>query len=353
MLEFRELDRALPLDLLHADGCQPIFDWFVDAAWTAGKVRTDSYDGVVWTPPKWEWVDPLKDVQGEKLETISGFKTLSSILRERGLDPDEVFKEYADERAKLKELGLTFDTSSITAKQVDSATDCTGRAASARRRQPAARHPSRAFHLETTMKKIRLADGGRMDIPMQTRLAPVGTVDTKARTAELVWSRGARVQRYDWWNDETYFEELSMDPAHVRLGRMQSGAPLLDTHNRWRPLRRARRGRERDGGERRGPRHGALLRARRGEPIFNDVAAGIIRNVSVGYVVHKYEQSRTPDGVLVMRAVDWEPSEISLVPVGADAGAGVRVRAAAAAAHLPLRNLSTRRSPPPQERIPA
>jgi lambda family phage portal protein len=111
MLEFRELVELFRWIYFVPMVCQPIFDWFVDAAWTAGKVRTNSYDGVVWTPPKWEWVDPLKDVQGEKLETISGFKTLSSILRGRGLDPDEVFKEYADERAKLKALGLVFDSS--------------------------------------------------------------------------------------------------------------------------------------------------------------------------------------------------------------------------------------------------
>jgi hypothetical protein len=99
--------------------------------------------------------------------------------------------------------------------------------------RPAIRYSRRPAATVTSMKKIRLAEGGRMDIPLQTRLAPVGTVDTKARTAELVWSRGARVQRYDWWNDETYFEELSMDPAHVRLGACRAGAPLLDTHNRW------------------------------------------------------------------------------------------------------------------------
>ena len=62
----------------------------------------------------------------------------------------------------------------------------------------------------------------RLDIPLQTRLAPIGTVDAKARTADLVWSTGARVKRYDWMRDTVYMEELSMDPAHVRLGRLQT-----------------------------------------------------------------------------------------------------------------------------------
>lgn len=138
MLEFRELVELFRWIYFVPMACQPIFDWFVDAAWTAGKLRTNSYD-VLWTPPKWEWVDPLKDVQGEKLETISGFKTLSAILRGRGLDPVEVFKEYKEERDLLKGMGLTFDSSAITAKAVDSASaDGTAPAAPADGTAPAA-----------------------------------------------------------------------------------------------------------------------------------------------------------------------------------------------------------------------
>jgi hypothetical protein len=164
----------------------------------------------------------------------------------------------------------------------------------------------------------------RIDIPMQTRLAPIGTVDVKTRTAELVWSQGARIQRYDFWNDEPFFEELAMGASNVRLGRLQNGAPLLDAHNRWSlsgvigVVENAAVA----GGE--GRASVRFSEREEVDPIFRDVAGGIIRNVSVGYIVHKYEKTRTPEGVLVLRAIDWEPTEISLVPVGADAGAGVR-----------------------------
>jgi hypothetical protein len=164
----------------------------------------------------------------------------------------------------------------------------------------------------------------RVELPLQTRLAPIAGVEAKARTANLIWSTGARVRRQDFWTGEQYFEELSMDPAHVRMGRLQAGAPLLDTHNR-RDLSGVL-GVVESASLERGQGKATVRFSERDEvkPIFNDVASGIIRNVSVGYIVHKYERTNNDAGELVMRAVDWEPSELSLVPVGADAGAGVR-----------------------------
>ena len=46
-------------------------------------------------------------------------------------------------------------------------------------------------------------------------LAP-NTVDADARTVEVIWSAGARVRRASFFG-EPYDEELSLDPAHVRL----------------------------------------------------------------------------------------------------------------------------------------
>lgn len=175
-----------------------------------------------------------------------------------------------------------------------------------------------------------MPDGNRtIDIPMQTRLAPVSTVNAEARTAKLVWSRGAQVRRWQWTRDldvEEYIEELSMDPAHVRLGRLNGGAPLLDTHMRW-ELRNVIGVVEAasvvDGEGRADVRFSEREEV---DPIFADVRSGVIRNVSVGYVVHRYEEVGfdQKSGLRILRAVDWEPMEISLVPIGADAGAGVR-----------------------------
>lgn len=164
----------------------------------------------------------------------------------------------------------------------------------------------------------------RMDLSLQSRMASVGTIDREKRTVELVWTTGARVQRYDWFADEPFMEELSLDPKHVRMDRLNNGAPLLNMHSRYRlnDVIGVVESASIDGKEGR-----ATVRFSEREdvaPIFADVAAGIIRNVSVGYRVNKIEKSRDEKGVLIVRVVDWEPQELSLVPIGADAGAGVR-----------------------------
>jgi hypothetical protein len=177
-----------------------------------------------------------------------------------------------------------------------------------------------------------MPDGNRrVDLPLQTRLAPIDAVDVAARTANVVWSTGARVKRREWldWDAyQDYWEELSLDPAHVRMGRLTSGsAPVLNAHNRWSledqigVVENATLGR----GEGR-----ALLRFSQREdvkPIFQDIADKIVRNVSVGYAVYKVEKlppDERSEGLPIRRAIDWEPHEISPVPIGADAGAGVR-----------------------------
>jgi hypothetical protein len=158
---------------------------------------------------------------------------------------------------------------------------------------------------------------------LQTRamFAPE-TINVEERTAELVWSTGAQVKRASWSRGD-YIEELSMAPGAVRMERLNKGAPLLDAHDSF-SLRSQIGVVQRawlNGNEGR-----ALVKFSRRddvESIFQDVIDGIYRNVSVGYKVHQTERDET-GAVPVERAVDWEPYELSLVPIPADAGAQVR-----------------------------
>ena len=159
------------------------------------------------------------------------------------------------------------------------------------------------------------------------RLMPE-TVDVEARTVELVWSAGAMVRRRDYWTGKPYDEVLSLAAGHVDLSRLNGGAPLLNTHGAH------------DLGQVLGvvehawvesSETGAQGRARVRfsaradvEPIWRDVEAGIIRNVSVGYSVRRFEVTEEEGQVPIWRAVDWQPMELSAVPVGADAAAGFR-----------------------------
>jgi hypothetical protein len=158
---------------------------------------------------------------------------------------------------------------------------------------------------------------------LQTRamFAPE-TINVEERTVELVWTTGAMVKRADWARGE-YMEELSLQPGAVRLDRLNKGGPLLDAHDSY-SLR------SQIGVVQRAWLNGSEGRAlvkfsKRAEvePIFQDVIDGIYRNVSVGYKVHRKERDETGT-TPVERAVDWEPYELSLVPIPADAGAQVR-----------------------------
>ena len=181
-----------------------------------------------------------------------------------------------------------------------------------------------------------------IDLPLQTRadvrLMPE-SVDAERRTVELVWSTGAAVRRRDPWTGKRYDEVLSLEETHVDLSRLNGGAPLLNTHGAW-DLRdvigvveRAWIARE---GEALVGRATVRFSDRADvEPIWRDVASGIVRNVSVGYAVRSYEITETDGQPAVWRAVDWQPLELSAVPIGADAAAGFRAAGQSAQAAEP------------------
>lgn len=165
-----------------------------------------------------------------------------------------------------------------------------------------------------------------VDMPQQRRLAPVQSIKAESRTVTVMWSAGARVRRYDWWEDEHFIEELDMSSSAVDMTRLMSGAPVLNTHDSSRldsVLGVVERAWLQDG------KGYAELRFSEREdvqPFWRDVESGIIRNVSVGYsIIEMREVGRDKEtGYRVLRAVKWQPFEISMVPVGADAEAGTR-----------------------------
>jgi len=151
------------------------------------------------------------------------------------------------------------------------------------------------------------------------------TFDPKKRTVDLVWTTGSRGARFDWWSGERYLEELEVSDTAVRMQRLNAGAPLLDSHRQWN-LAGVIGVVERAWIEN-GQGHATVRFSEREDvaPLMKDVADGIIRNVSVGYIVHRYQDvTQKDDKIRVLRAVDWEPAEISFVPVGFDPGAQAR-----------------------------
>lgn len=149
----------------------------------------------------------------------------------------------------------------------------------------------------------------RRDLSFEVR-----QVNVEDRTVELSFSSEAPYER--WWGTEI----LDHGSSSVRLGRLNSGAALLVNHDvecqvgvverAWLDGRRGR----------------AIVRFGRSdhaEEVFQDVRDGIRRLVSVGYQILKMVLESATEGEETYRVLDWEPYEISLVAVPADASVGV------------------------------
>lgn len=140
-------------------------------------------------------------------------------------------------------------------------------------------------------------------------------IDETARTATLAFASEEPYERY--WG----IEILDCTASSMRTGRLRSGANLLcdhDTRDVVGVIESVEIGADRVG--RAVVRFGKSARA---EEVWQDVRDGIRRNVSVGYMIHKAQLIETKDGVETYRVTDWEPYEVSLVSVPADASVGV------------------------------
>lgn len=140
-------------------------------------------------------------------------------------------------------------------------------------------------------------------------------VDVESRTVELAFASETPYER--WWGVEI----LDLGQTAVRLGRLTAGGPLLmdhDSRDHIGVIESVQIGADRVG--RAVVRFGKSARA---EEVFQDVKDGIRRNVSVGYMIHKAVLVEQTDEQDTYRVTDWEPFEVSLVSVPADASVGI------------------------------
>jgi hypothetical protein len=151
------------------------------------------------------------------------------------------------------------------------------------------------------------------------------SVNEDARTVEVIFGTDTPVRMWNWEIGD-FMEEMSFENGHVRWQRLNSGAPLLDNHDSDKGTEGVIGVVERawaEGGK--GYAEIRFSKQKEGDRAFQEVKDGILKGVSFGYRVYKYEQQTTEEGQLPrLRAVDWEPFEISLAPIQADPNAVVR-----------------------------
>jgi hypothetical protein len=166
----------------------------------------------------------------------------------------------------------------------------------------------------------------KIKIPTTTMMRAAftpGSFNDEEKTVEVVWTTGAKVKRYTWTG--SFMEELSLKKDHVKLDRLNNGAPVLNNHSSY------------DLRDSIGVVEKAWIKDKQGHAIIRfssredvqgivkDVKDGIIRNISVGYKVDKFEDvTKKGDEIPTYRAVDWTPVELSFVNIPADASAQVR-----------------------------
>jgi len=146
------------------------------------------------------------------------------------------------------------------------------------------------------------------------------TFDAEKRTVSVVFASNAPVRRMDM--DGVYEERLELKSAAVDLSEL-IGGPVLNSHNRSdvNAVLGVVESAQVDG-----ERGAATIRfSERATALMNDVRQGILRSVSVGYVINQRRVDKDAvTGVRTITATRWTPKEISFVAIPADPAAKVR-----------------------------
>jgi lambda family phage portal protein len=107
LLEFRRRIEAYQHAVMVWQLCRRVWARWMDTAVLAGALDLPDYEArrrehlaCDWLPPKWDWVDPLKDARAEIEQIEAGLKSRTQALAERGYDAEQVDAEIAADRAR-------------------------------------------------------------------------------------------------------------------------------------------------------------------------------------------------------------------------------------------------------------
>lgn len=106
-LEFMRKIEHWQLNVVVPQLCNPVWAWFSEFAGIMGMPTDVDID---WTPPKRSMVDPTKEVPAAINAIRGGLQSQSYTLREFGFDPEQVYKEIAEDNKTIDMMGLIFDS---------------------------------------------------------------------------------------------------------------------------------------------------------------------------------------------------------------------------------------------------
>lgn len=153
------------------------------------------------------------------------------------------------------------------------------------------------------------------------------TLDAEKREVDVIFITETMVPRFGWTED--YDELLVCEQSAIRMERANRGLPVLDCHRSESVHNQVGRSIKVWIDEQRQLCARVKFSQRKEiAGLWQDIVDGIVKDISGGYEIYKYEREERPNGLRpIYRAVDWMPTEISLAPVQADIKSEIRGQA--------------------------
>jgi len=114
LVEFRRRIGQLQHGVMAHQFCRPIWQRWLETAALSGALDLPDMakaKPVHWIPPRWDWVDPLKDIQAQLLGIEAGLMSRRKAVEATGYDIEEIDRENAADAERAAALGLHYSTS--------------------------------------------------------------------------------------------------------------------------------------------------------------------------------------------------------------------------------------------------
>ena len=117
LVEFRRRVEQLQHGVIAHQLCRPVWARWLETAVLAGALDLPDfarsparYRPVNWIPPRWDWVDPLKDIQAQVLAMEAGIISRRKVVEATGYDVEEIDRENAADARRAADMGLNYRT---------------------------------------------------------------------------------------------------------------------------------------------------------------------------------------------------------------------------------------------------